>query len=54
MYEYLLSKLSASGVNGQFRTPRHIIDMIIGWSIRSRGSSYATPRLERPAFWFRH
>jgi type I restriction enzyme M protein len=28
MYEYLLSKLSASGTNGQFRTPRHIIDMI--------------------------
>jgi len=29
MYEYLLSQLSASGTNGQFRTPRHIIDMIV-------------------------
>ncbi len=29
MYEYLLSKLSVSGTNGQFRTPRHIIDMIV-------------------------
>src|SRR6266446_421818 len=29
MYEYLLSKLSASGTNGQFRTPRHIIDFIV-------------------------
>jgi len=29
MYEYLLSKLSMSGTNGQFRTPRHIIDMIV-------------------------
>jgi type I restriction enzyme M protein len=29
MYEYLLSKLSMSGTNGQFRTPRHIIDLII-------------------------
>ncbi|MGB8648049.1 MAG: class I SAM-dependent DNA methyltransferase [Anaerolineae bacterium] len=29
MYEYLLSKLSASGTNGQFRTPRHIIDLIV-------------------------
>lgn len=29
MYEYLLSKLSASGTNGQFRTPRHIIGMIV-------------------------
>lgn len=29
VYEYLLSKLSTSGTNGQFRTPRHIINMII-------------------------
>jgi type I restriction enzyme M protein len=29
MYEYLLSKISMSGTNGQFRTPRHIIAMIV-------------------------
>ncbi|PKM80300.1 MAG: DNA methyltransferase [Firmicutes bacterium HGW-Firmicutes-14] len=29
LYEYLLSKLSQSGTNGQFRTPRHIIRMIV-------------------------
>lgn len=29
IYEYLLSKLSQAGVNGQFRTPRHIISMIV-------------------------
>lgn len=29
VYEYLLSKLSTSGQNGQFRTPRHIIDMMV-------------------------
>jgi type I restriction enzyme M protein len=29
MYEYLLSKLAVSGTNGQFRTPRHIITMIV-------------------------
>jgi type I restriction enzyme M protein len=29
MYEHLLSKLSQSGTNGQFRTPRHIIDLIV-------------------------
>ena len=29
MYEHLLSKLSASGTNGQFRTPRHVIDLIV-------------------------
>ena len=29
VYEYLLSKLASAGVNGQFRTPRHIIDMMV-------------------------
>lgn len=29
VYEYLLSKLATSGTNGQFRTPRHIINMIV-------------------------
>ncbi|AKN31538.1 DNA methyltransferase [Clostridium carboxidivorans P7] len=29
LYEYLLSKLAVSGVNGQFRTPRHIIRMMV-------------------------
>ena len=28
-YEYLLSKLATSGQNGQFRTPRHIIRMMV-------------------------
>ena len=29
LYEYLLSKLSTSGKNGQFRTPKHIINMMV-------------------------
>ena len=29
IYEYMLSKLSSAGTNGQFRTPRHIIDMMV-------------------------
>ena len=29
VYEYLLSKLATSGTNGQFRTPRHIINMMV-------------------------
>lgn len=29
LYEYLLSKIATSGKNGQFRTPRHIINMIV-------------------------
>lgn len=28
-YEYLLSKIAQSGLNGQFRTPRHIIRMMV-------------------------
>ncbi|MCL9970918.1 type I restriction-modification system subunit M [Anoxybacillus kestanbolensis] len=29
LYEYLLSKIATAGTNGQFRTPRHIIDMMV-------------------------
>ena len=29
IYEYLLSKISTAGVNGQFRTPTHIIRMMV-------------------------
>ncbi|OCL27592.1 DNA methyltransferase [Orenia metallireducens] len=29
LYEYLLSKIATAGKNGQFRTPRHIIEMMV-------------------------
>ena len=29
LYEYMLSKLSTAGVNGQFRTPKHIREMMV-------------------------
>ncbi len=29
VYEYLLAKIASSGKNGQFRTPRHIIKMMV-------------------------
>ncbi len=29
LYEYLLSKLTTAGINGQFRTPRHIIGFMV-------------------------
>lgn len=29
VYEYLLAKIATAGVNGQFRTPRHIIKMMV-------------------------
>ncbi|MCB0931674.1 MAG: SAM-dependent DNA methyltransferase [Mycobacterium sp.] len=29
LYEYLLAKIASAGVNGQFRTPRHIIGLMV-------------------------
>lgn len=29
VYEYILGKMASSGTNGQFRTPRHIINMMV-------------------------
>ena len=29
LYEYLLSKIATAGKNGQFRTPRHIINIMV-------------------------
>ncbi|MGL5853205.1 MAG: type I restriction-modification system subunit M [Phycicoccus sp.] len=29
LYEYLLSKIASAGKNGQFRTPRHIIELMV-------------------------
>jgi type I restriction enzyme M protein len=36
IYELLLSELKSSGKNGQFRTPRHIIRMMVGLSPLSK------------------
>jgi len=29
LYEYMLSKIATAGQNGQFRTPRHIIRLMV-------------------------
>src|SRR6202034_216764 len=29
VYEYMLSKIASAGQNGQFRTPRHIIKLMV-------------------------
>ena len=29
LYEYMLSKIATAGTNGQFRTPRHIIKLMV-------------------------
>ena len=33
IYEYMLSKLSSAGTNGQFRTPRHIIQLMVEMTV---------------------
>lgn len=43
LYEYLLSKLSTSGVNGQFRTPRHIIEAMVAMMAPKPGDEICDP-----------
>ena len=43
MYEYLLSKLSSAGTNGQFRTPRHIIDFMVKVVDPKKGETILDP-----------
>ena len=50
MYEYLLSKLAASGTNGQFRTPRHIIDLIVALVNPQPGQRICDPALGTAGF----
>jgi type I restriction enzyme M protein len=41
VYEYMLSKIASAGQNGQFRTPRHIIQLMVAMAA-------PTPKDERP------
>lgn len=43
LYEYLLSKLTTAGKNGQFRTPRHIIKMMVEMMAPKPGDSICDP-----------
>ena len=43
MYEYLLSRISMSGTNGQFRTPRHIIAMMVALADPQPGQRICDP-----------
>ena len=45
VYEYVLGKMAASGNNGQFRTPRHIIRMMV--EATDMRSAVRTPFLAR-------
>lgn len=43
MYEYLLSEIAQAGKNGQFRTPRHIIQMMVELINPRLGESVCDP-----------
>lgn len=43
IYEYMLSKLSSSGQNGQFRTPRHIIQTMVAMTDPKPGDRIIDP-----------
>ncbi len=43
LYEYLLSKIASAGVNGQFRTPRHIIKLMVAMTAPQPTDEIADP-----------
>lgn len=43
LYEYMLSKLNTAGANGQFRTPKHIRDMMVAMIDPKPGQMVADP-----------
>ncbi|WP_026931893.1 type I restriction-modification system subunit M [Glycomyces tenuis] len=43
LYEYMLSKIATSGQNGQFRTPRHIIELMVEMTQPKPGDEICDP-----------
>jgi type I restriction enzyme M protein len=43
LYEYLLSKIASAGQNGQFRTPRHIIKMMVDMTKPQKDDTICDP-----------
>lgn len=43
LYEYMLSKIASAGQNGQFRTPRHIIKMMVELAAPTPQDTIADP-----------
>lgn len=52
LYEYLLKQLQTSGRNGQFRTPRHIIDMMVELTNPDIGERICDPACGTGGFLF--
>jgi type I restriction enzyme M protein len=43
LYEYMLSKIATAGQNGQFRTPRHIIELMVAMMAPGPGERICDP-----------
>lgn len=43
LYEYMLSKIASAGQNGQFRTPRHIIELMVDMTAPQPGDEICDP-----------
>ena len=43
LYEYMLSKIASAGTNGQFRTPRHIIQLMVDMTAPTPGDEICDP-----------
>jgi type I restriction enzyme M protein len=52
LYEYLLSEISSAGKNGQFRTPGHLIQMIVSLVDPKLGESICDPACGTGGFLF--
>ena len=52
VYEYMLSKIATAGTNGQFRTPRHIIKMMVELVQPHQKISSVILLLELADFWW--
>lgn len=50
LYEYMLSKLSTAGTNGQFRTPKHIRDMMVAMVDPRPGDRICDPAMGTAGF----
>lgn len=50
VYEYLLAQLSVNGTNGQFRTPRHIIRMMVNLMQPKLGEKIYDPAMGSAGF----
>lgn len=53
LYEYMLSKIASAGQNGQFRTPRHIIDLMVEMTTPTRRDVICDPACGTCGFLFK-